>query len=91
MAALAQPDVMETIVREVVSTISLPEGVRFERLEFRENSNGDPAVFVVYSVAKSPKPDEERAKELSILMTATVRPIHKLGLPLSPYPLFVTT
>ena len=89
MAALAQPDVIESTIRHIVSSISLPEGVRFERLEFRENSNGDPSVFVVYSVADSSKSDEDRAKELSALTTATIRPIYKLNTPLIPYPEYV--
>jgi hypothetical protein len=91
MAALAQPDVMESVIRDIVSSIPLPDGVRFERLEFRENSNGDPAVFVIYSVAESTKSDEERAKELVALTTATVRPLSKLNTPLSPYPEFIVT
>ncbi len=91
MAALAQPDVMESAILDVVRNIPLPEGIRFERLEFRENSAGDPAVFVIYSFAESAKPVEERAKELSALTTATIRPIYALGTPLAAYPEFIVT
>jgi hypothetical protein len=91
MAALAQPDVVESAILDIVRKIPLPEGIQFERLEFRENSIGDPAVFVVYSVADSAKSDEERAKELVALTTATVEPIYALNTPLSPYPQYIVT
>jgi hypothetical protein len=91
MAALAQPDVMESVIRNIVSGIPLPEGVRFERLEFRSNWNGAPAVFVVYLVEDSSKSDEDRAKELSALTTATIRPINRLNTPLAAYPEFIVS
>src|SRR5579859_3907037 len=85
MAALAQPDVVESAILDIVRKIPLPEGIRFERLEFRENSVGDPAVFVVYSLADSAKSDQERAKEIVELDNATLNPLWSLPIPWNPY------
>ena len=91
MAALAQPDVVESTILDIIREIRLLEGIRFQRLEFRENSVGEPTVFVVYSVADSSKSDQERAKELGALTTATIDPIYVLNTPLAPYPEFIVT
>lgn len=91
MAALAQPDVVESTILDIIREIRLPEGIRFQRLEFRENSVGEPAVFVVYSVADSSKSDQERAKELGALTTAAIDPIYVLNTSLAPYPEFIFT
>jgi hypothetical protein len=91
MAALAQPDIVESAILNIVSKIPLPEGIRFERLEFRENSVGDPAVFIVYSLADSSKSDQERAKELVALDTATLNPLWDLPMVWIPYTLYLPT
>ena len=89
MAALAQPDVIESAILDIVRKIPRPEGIRFERLEFRENSNGDPADFVVYSLADSPKSDQERAKEIGALTDKTLDPLWELKMPWMPYTLYL--
>ena len=89
MAALAQPDIQENVIRQVLASVPVPEGMKLQRLEFRNDSTGDPALFLVFSREKSHKSDEEQVEDLSTLKNAARRQLRDLGLPLFPYFIFV--
>jgi len=89
MAALAQPVPQEATIREVLNSIPLPEGIKLERLEFRDDSTGDPALFLIYSIDESLKSDEERVQDLSVLSKAVRSRLRDIDLALFPYLRFV--
>jgi len=89
MAALAQPDVQESAIRNVLSTIPLPEGASLQRLEFRNDSSGEPALFVVYAVTEPPFVDEGRALELMHLRDTVSSRLRDFGLALTAYTMYV--
>lgn len=89
MAALAQSVPQEATIRQVLTSIPLPEGMKLQRLEFRNDSTGDPALFLTYSIDESLKSDDEWVQELSTLTQATRRRLRDMDVPLFPYLHFV--
>jgi hypothetical protein len=89
MAALAQPDLQETAIRNALATIPLPEGAWLRRLEFRNDSTGDPAVYVVYAVTEPPYIDENRGLELMRLREAVSSRLWDIGLDLPAYTMYI--
>jgi len=89
MAALSHPDVQETVIREIVTSIPLPEGIKLQRLEFRNDSTDDPALFLTYSIDESLKSDDEWVQDLSALTQATRRRLRDMDVSLFPYLHFV--
>jgi len=89
MAALAQPDIQETVIRQALSSVPVPENMRLQRLEFRNDSTGDPALFLVFSRKESQKSDEDQVEDLLTLKDAARRKLRDLELPLFPYFVFV--
>jgi hypothetical protein len=89
MAALAQPDLLETSIREVLASVPLPEGLKLRRLEFRNDSTGDPALFLIFSRSELPESDEEQAQNLLALKKDIRRQLRDFGLSLFPYFVFV--
>jgi hypothetical protein len=89
MAALAQPDLLETIVREAVAAVPIPEDVHFKQMFFAEDHSGDPAVFIAYTIDPVNKPQEERALQLAFLRRAVTSSVWALGLNVFPYVRFV--
>jgi hypothetical protein len=89
MAALAQPDLQETAIRNALATIPLPEGAWLRRLEFRNDSTGDPAVYVVYAVTEPPYIDENRGLELMRLRQAVRSRLREFRPALTPYTMYI--
>jgi len=89
MAALAQPVPQEATIREVVASIPPPEGIKLLRIQFREDSTGDPALFIIYSIDESLKSDEEWVKDLADLTQVVRSRIRDLDEPRFPYFHFV--
>jgi hypothetical protein len=89
MAAFAQPVPQEATIREVVDSVSLPEGMKLQGLEFRNDSNGDPALFLVISRHSTQKSDEEQVQDLSTMKTAIRRQLRDLDFPLFTHFVFV--
>jgi hypothetical protein len=89
MAALAQPVLQEATIREVVASIPLPEGIKLLRIEFRNDSTGDPALFLIYSIDESLKSDDEWIQDLSALTKTTRSRIRDLDETRFPYLRFV--
>ena len=89
MAAYAQPVPLEATVREAVASIPLPQGVKLLRLEFREDSTGDPAIFVIYSIDEPLKSTDEWIRELSALRDTARSRIRDLDESRFPYFRFV--
>jgi hypothetical protein len=90
MAALAQPDLRESAIREVLAPIPLPDGTSLQRLEFRDDSTGEPALFVVYSVKEGAEPDETLATHLQAVRAAVRTRLRAFGLPITPYTAFIS-
>jgi hypothetical protein len=90
MAALAQPDLRESAIREVLAPIPLPDGTSLQRLEFRDDSTGEPALFVVYSVKEGAEPDETLATHLQAVRAAVRTRLRAFGLPMTPYTAFIS-
>jgi hypothetical protein len=89
MAALAQSVPQEATIREVVASIPLPEGMKLLRIEFRNDSTGDPALFIIYSIDEALKSDDEWVKDLSDLTETARNRIRDLDEPRFPYFRFV--
>jgi hypothetical protein len=85
MATLAQPIPQQDTIREALGTLTLPGGIALRSLEFRENSHGEPALFVTYSFASNGRTDEEQAKALLKLVDQTLRALDTLNLPFFQY------
>jgi hypothetical protein len=75
MAALAQPDVMETTILGIVDSIPPPKGVRLRRVYFENDHSGDAAVYIVYGVSKKFPLTKARVRELTALSDAVTDPI----------------
>jgi len=89
MAALVQPDLQESAIRERLASVAVPDGIQFKSMSFVEDHSGDPAVFIAYSVDQLDNPRKDRALELSVLRRAVIRSIWDLGFNLFPYVKFV--
>ena len=88
-AALAQPVPQEALVLEVLNSITLPEGMKLQGLDFRNDSTGDPALFIVISRAASQKSDEEQARDLLAMKTAVWQRLRDADFPLFAHFYFV--
>jgi hypothetical protein len=85
MAALAHPIPQQDTIREALGSISLSAGIALHSLEFRENSHGEPSLFVTYAVASNGRTDEEQAKTLAKLVDQTLDVLNGLNLPFFQY------
>jgi hypothetical protein len=54
-------------------------------VEFRENSHGEPALFVTYAVASNGRADEDQAKILLSLLDETLNLLGELDLSVFSY------
>jgi hypothetical protein len=84
MAALAQPDLLEASIREIVDSIVPPKGVRLRRIYFDNDHSGDPAVYIVFAVSKKVPLTKPRIRSLSALSNAVTDPIWNM--PSAPIP-----
>jgi hypothetical protein len=89
MAALVHPVPQEATVLEAVNLVPLPEGMKLQGLEFRNDSNGDPALFLVISRAATQKSDEEQVQDRSAMTKAIRQQLRELDFPLFAHFVFV--
>ncbi|MES2391817.1 MAG: hypothetical protein V4555_09255 [Acidobacteriota bacterium] len=78
MAALVQPDVLETTIRGIVDSIVPPKGVRLRRIDFANDHSGDAAVYIVFAVSKRIPLTKARVRDLSSLSDTVADPIWQL-------------
>ena len=85
MAALAQPASFTSLVKRALASVPLREGTSLHSVEWRNNSHGEPSIFVTYRTFPCGRTDEEEAGVLLRLVDDTLSAADKLDLPFFVY------
>ncbi|ADW67324.1 hypothetical protein [Granulicella tundricola] len=82
--ALAQLD-EEILVREKIAELTLPDGVKFKRIEQMNDWTGDPSLTIYFGVSKRRPTSPKSIRELTVMTKTLRKAILDLGLGKFPF------